>query len=80
MTRTFYRTACIVTFACGFAGIAHRSQATPIDSAMELIGLSAIVSPFPGTTWAAIDVTGALTGTPGAPGRLRDTGVYGMIR
>jgi len=34
---------------------------------MELVGLSAIVSPFPGTTWAATDVTGAFTGTAGAP-------------
>ena len=67
MTRTFYQTACILTFACAFTGIARCSQATPIDSAMELVGLSAIVSPFPGTTWAATDVTGALTGTPGAP-------------
>ncbi len=67
MTRIFYRTACILTFACAFTGIARCSQATPIDSAMELVGLSAIVSPFPGTTWAATDVTGALTGTAGAP-------------
>ena len=56
-----------MTFACAFTGSAHRSQASPIEEIMKLIDMLAIVSPFTGPSWEATDVTGALTGTPGAP-------------